>query len=260
MLTVPLLITIQAVSQDGPRDFGLISPKAAVTFSSGAEIANALALTFRDSIFGKEITTELQELSSDIEKSLVNAEDEYLVKVQVYTDEKGTQVVPGGQLLVPIGPGREPVLALAKVWSHPQIVASPPEGLQNASYYLWVKRSVNNKLEARTIPIEFVPALEKQAHDEARRMVLSPHSHDVQKMTVNRAAYWNDVASLELAKIESNARRSKLENLTRQFANAQDEFNEAYEGYQRISRGIAEEQNQAAILNRIMGLTKIVEG
>jgi hypothetical protein len=256
------LFSSVAEAQNQPPDFGLLSPKAAVVFDKGSSIAEALSLRIRDKGLERQIDAEFDQLAKTIRDSLSNPNDGFLIEVQLYTNASEIPEIPGGQLLLPIGIGREPVLALAELLSHKPIMTSPPNGLKDSSYYLWVQKDSQNALVARTVPPEFVPKLRREASGEARRMMLSRSDQLIQgeaPRVVDRATYWDQIASTGLQRVQSDAQRARIIDLTERFKRAEDEFNQSYADYVRISQKLAQEQVLFNALEGISALAGLIE-
>ena len=251
-----------AEAQNEPPDFGLLSPKAAIAFDKGSSIAEALSLKCKDAGLEKQMNGEFEQLAKTIRDSLSNPNDGFLIEVQLYTNASETPEIPGGQLLLPIGIGREPVLALAELLSHNPIMTSSPNGLKDSSYYLWVQKDSQNALVARTVPPEFVPKLRREASEEARRMMLSRSDQLIRgeaPRVVDRATYWDQVASTGLQKVQSDAQRARIIDLTEQFKRAEDEFNQSYAQYVQISQKLGQEQALFNALSGISALAGLIE-
>ena len=76
---------------------------------------------------------------------------------------------------------------------------------------------------------------------------------------VDRATHWDKVASIGLQKVQSDAQRAKIIELTEQFKKAEDEFNQSYADYVRISQKLAQEQALFKALNGISALAGLIE-
>ena len=79
-------------------------------------------------------------MTATIDNTVAGGSKGYLIKVEMYSDEFGTPVIPEGQLVFPIGTGSEPVDALTEFIRVPRIQKPPPSGLRNDSYYLWITK------------------------------------------------------------------------------------------------------------------------
>src|SRR5262245_33069433 len=79
-----------------------------------AQVLQFTALSFRDEVIEARAEEQFRALESNIRSSLTNPNIGYLLEVSIYTNEFGHPVVPGGQLLLVIGPGVEPLDAYAE--------------------------------------------------------------------------------------------------------------------------------------------------
>jgi len=94
------------------------------------------ALKFRDKALESQFVQQLRDLTSTMKSAVDGKKLGYLPKVEMCSDESGTPVIPGGQLVFPIGAGTEPVDALAEFIRVPRVEAPRPTNLENDSYYL----------------------------------------------------------------------------------------------------------------------------
>ena len=175
-----------------------------------------------------------------------------LLRVQLFSDEFGTTVVPDGQLIVPVGVGYEPMDALAEEYRVPQLHSPVPKGLDNQSYYLWVKES-GGKLKAGFVPRAFREVLEKKASAEAqRRDLLANWEQSLPEgggITVYvRSAYWVDVADKYSKLLQVKSEQNQFAALQARFNAAEAQFNEKYVKFQET----LQEMSRVAKYNRTL--------
>lgn len=206
------------------------------------ELMKAAGVKTVDDLMREQFAKQFGKITSALTDGLKGKQYGELLKVQVYADEFGTPVVPGGELVVPVGIGMEPIDALAEQYRVPQLKNQPPSGLSNQSYYVWIKES-GGKLKAGMIPRAFRQSLESKAFSEARRRDLLANWErslpDGGIDVFGRSAYWSDVATNYSKYLTDAAEKRSFEDLQKQFEKAEAKFNESYGAYQNTLREIA---------------------
>lgn len=264
LLTVCLGAT--AVGQDNVGD--LFDPGS----SSGAldlaetplwlTLLQAAGLEVRDKALEHKFANELDHLKSQVESAVGDKGLGYLLKVELFADEFGTPVVPAGQLVFPIGPGTEPTDSLAEFIRVPRLQATPPTGLRNMSYYIWLKKR-KGKLSGGMVPSEFREVLERQAREEAQmrnrlgqwEAALPPGG----LRQLQRDQYWADVADKYAKFLATQDSRKRVDNLRKQFDEAEAKFNEAYKQFQETAESLARKQQFSGALQTMGLITSIFD-
>ncbi len=142
----------------------------------GISLLRSAGLMLRDELLTRQLNEEFSTLTERIDQALVSDKYGFLLEVELYLGPNGEPNVPGGQLLYPIGAGREPLDAMAEHLREPSLRAGNPPGppFQNRSYHIWVTRS-DDGLKGHTIPTEFREHLLSEARLEAQRRDRLPH-------------------------------------------------------------------------------------
>jgi hypothetical protein len=240
--------------KSGGDTFDSIEPSKVLDLKElplGITILQISALQLTDGKVKKQFNDELGKMTSEIKAAVGGKKLGFLLKVELYSDEHGTPVVPSGQLIFPIGAGTEPADSLAEFTRRPRLEGNKPAGFNNDSYYLWVKAN-GDKLEASAIPREFRERLEKLARDEAeRRNLLGEWERALPPegfKSIQRAEYWSDVSAKYSKLLAEKEDRDKVAAIVKQFEEAQAKFNEAYKAYQEAERDMARQQNFSNML------------
>jgi hypothetical protein len=231
----------------------------------GITLLQMSGLKLTDRKMESEFTRELGSWTNEIKTAIDGKALGYLLKVELYSDEFGTPVVPSGQLIFPVGAGLEPADSLAEFVRRPRLEGTRPAGLRNESYYLWVKQK-SGKFIANAIPREFREQLEKTARAEAeRRNLLGEWEQALPSdgfKSVQRAAYWNDVNDKYTKLLAQKERREKVDEMVREFEQAQTKFNDAYKAYQQAEIDMARQQEFSKMLrfaSTIVGVLSTAE-
>jgi len=138
------------------------------------------------------------------------------MRVNIFVDEAGNANIPGGQIVTPIGIGREPLDALAEFHRSAQLSSpSAPANTKNASFFFWcAKDPKSGKVMARLRPTQFTIDTEKAARNEARRRNLlgTFYAATPEKgfATFTRAEYWADVFARSNGDLTDSARPARL--------------------------------------------------
>jgi hypothetical protein len=256
--------SIVAAQDKKPDLFDPIDPSKAFDLTDlpvGVTLLQMMALELRDRTLGAQFEADLDKLREIMETSIGKNGLGYLLRVQIYSDEFGTPVVPAGQLVFSIGAGTEPADALAEFIRRPGLEADKPKGLRDESYYLWVKRK-DGKLVAGAIPREFRENLDETARQEAdRRNLLGDWQRalpDGGFKAIQRAEYWNEVATKYSHFLQSQEDRDRVEAIRKQFNDAQDKFNEAYKKYLETEAELASQAQFSRALDTISAIGAVL--
>ncbi len=261
LLGTPAANTQQKTSElyDPPATVGMLDLARVPLF---IDILQRLGLTLRDKSMEATFTKQFDDLRDLMHKEIAGSKMGYLLSVEAYTDEAGTPIVPSGQLVFAVGKGTEPIDALAESFRRPRMRSPRPQAYASSqSYYIWVKER-EGKLTGGMIPREFTDRLESIAKEEADRRdlmggwftALPPGG--VEK--IQRAEYWSDVARKYTAVLDSENRRANIARMTREFAIAQQSFNDAYIRYQDTVAEMTRINAYNATLNSIEKITALV--
>lgn len=252
-------------AQEKNRDiFDPIDPSKVLDLTDvpiGVTLLQMAALELSDKKMEGQFKEDLDKLKGNMEAEIGDKGLGYLLKVEMYSDEFGTPVVPAGQLVFSIGVGREPADSLAEFIRRPSLQAPRPTGLRNESYYLWVKRK-DGKLQASAIPREFRDGLERTARQEAdRRNLLGEWQRALPIdgfKAIQRAEYWNEVATKYSQFLKSQENRQRVEAINKQFNEAQGKFNEVYKNYLETEAEIGRQQLFSKTLDTISTITSVL--
>lgn len=231
------------------------------TVPLGVELLRIAALEFRDAALREKFLAEMALVVQRVDSALVSTRAGYLFRLELYTDELGTPVVPGGQLVVPLDVGREPLDALAE-WHRKDILShKAPKGLTNQSTYIWVRRS-GEALLASSLLLADRETFERNALAEARRRNLAadPHGWDaLGYASVKRAGIWSEVASQRLADVQTASRRDQIRRLTTEMTAAEEQFNAAYQRYQSIAADMVRKSEHLKVLSQIETVLAVIK-
>lgn len=223
------------------------------TVPLGVELLRIAALEFRNSVLHEKFLVEMAQVVQRVDFALRSTRAGYLFRLELYTDEFGTPVVPGGQLVVPLDVGREPLDALAE-WHRKDILShKAPKGLTNHSTYIWVRRS-GETLLASSLLLADRGTFERNALAEARRrkLAMDPHGWDaLGYASVKRAGIWSEIASERLADVQTASRRDQIRRLNNEMAAAEEQFNAAYRRYQSIAADMVRNSEHLKVLSQI---------
>jgi hypothetical protein len=176
----------------------------------------------------------------------------YLLRANYYIDPAGNpQLSP--QVISALGPGTEPLDALAESLRVPAIGSSPPAaGLKRV--YLWCTRSADS-LVITCPEVALSEHLEAAARLEARRRDVLARAVSTDAATglsrVARATVWRDTAEKRLGQIGDAVERRRMDALTRRFEASQARLNQAYEQFQAAQKELAQQAQEAAFLHKL---------
>jgi hypothetical protein len=181
----------------------------------------------------------------------------YLVRVNKF-DVGGVPYLPDGQVLTLIGPGREPIDALARHMSPREFNAAVPAGAINQSCYIWIARYDGKTYSAKQ-QIGTAAALEKRAWREMQhRSLLGGEALEVVRRVdpIIVALEWQEANARLQAREVNAAKKASIAALTAELQRAQDDFNRAYADYRRA----AERAGREARLLRALQVVETVTG
>jgi hypothetical protein len=209
-----------------------------------------------------QIKRESSGLESRIRTELGELKAGYLLRINIYSDEHGQAVIPGGQIVLPVGVGTEPLDALAELLRLPGIEASPPPAsVENYSSYVWLFKK-NGKLFGRTIPKELRSTFEKSAREEAiARQRLSEWIRIVPDSAwerIQRADFWQKVYAEKSQLLEDQGRRQQIEALTKRMNELQDQINQSTAQFRDILREMAEQSSALDVIAAGLQVVSII--
>jgi hypothetical protein len=266
IIAVSLLLPAAVLAQDDPLHLGVDLSQGSQIFDL-AEPPPAIALlrqmgfAFRDQVLDTQFKSEMSDLLKTIPAKIPTAGGGYLLEVSTYVADSGEVRIPGGQLLAAIGPGMEPIDALAEEMLHGELRNTPPgPPYRDERSYVWLTLR-NGHVVGALIPRELGKALRDDARAERQRRdrlgaweVNAAGDLD----SIKRAAFWQAMATAHAQKIADAAARDAIGNLTSQMAQAIQTFNAAYNEHLRLQREIAERDARLAVLNKIEAITSLI--
>lgn len=230
---------------------------------AGLTLLQRGALSLRDAQLKSQFDQELGSMIGTVEKTITKGTPGYLIKVEMYSDEFGTPVIPQGQLIFPVGVGTEPIDALAEFIRAPRVEHVLPSGLRNDSYYLWVTKKGMDRYSASVISRDFRRVLEQGAVKEAEhRNLLAIWKEALPAnglVSVKRAAYWQEIARRYADHLATAEHKRQVAALTQQFEDAQQKFNIAYQAFQETEAELSRRNEFLQALQVASTLAGIVE-
>jgi hypothetical protein len=229
-------------------------------------ILSAVGLEFRDRGLDAKAGEEFRRLQDSIADAVQNEAIGFLLQVSVLVDTEGAGavVIPGGQLLLPIGVGIEPLDALTQYMATTpyRVDGSRPGFYQDNTFYYWIGKR-NGQLMGRPILREYCPHLQKAALDEwDRRKLLGAWERawpNEKFRTLQRAEYWAEVERDRAAALRSESHRREVAELGNKMREQQAEFNKLYRNYQELERQISRQQEYLATLDKIATIASIID-
>ncbi|MES2645082.1 MAG: hypothetical protein V4850_36685 [Myxococcota bacterium] len=183
----------------------------------------------------------------------------YLLRANYYIDPAGTpQLSP--EVISAIGPGTEPLDALAESFRAPAIGSTPPAA-KLEHVYLWCTRSAESFVV--TCPEEALTEhLDAAARLEARRREVLGRAVSTDAATglshVARATVWRDAVDKRLRLIGNAVERRRMEALMRRFEASQARLNHAYEQFQVAQKELAQQAKETAFLQKLSTVLSLV--
>ncbi len=183
----------------------------------------------------------------------------YLLRANYYIDPTGNpQLSP--HVISALGPGTEPLDALAESFRAPAIGPTPPAA-KLKRIYLWCTRSADSF--AVTCPevalsehLEAAARLEARRRDVLARAVSTDAAIGLSR--VARATVWRDTVDERLRLIDDKIERQRMEALTRRFEASQARLNHAYEQFQAAQKELAQQAKETAFLHKLSTVLSLV--
>jgi prefoldin subunit 5 len=227
-------------------------------------LLGAAGIAFRDHRLDVQVNDEFQKLQASVSDAIQNEKTGYLIEASLFIGPGGEPVIPGGQILYPVGLGMEPIDSLAEHMRYPELRGEAPNpGMyRDNSFYYWIGKK-DGKLLARTVPREFRDRLRDLANAERdRREILGDYvrsfPHEAFK-TLEVADFWLNVYKSRAAALRSEANRKRVDELNQQMQALQGEFNGLYKHYQELQQEIARCQEYQATLSKIDAIASLVQ-
>lgn len=218
-------------------------------------------VSFRDAVIDRSVRSSIDSLQPIISDVFKTAKAGYLVSVNIYIDEFGTAVIPGGQLITPIGVGLEPVDALAEFDMKDQLTVPPPVGLRDQSFFFWFVPK-QGKLTATLVPHEFRASTELAAQQEARRRhLLADWAQAFPQngaTNIKRADYWVDAYERAKDRIGDATLRGRIEALNTEAQKLQSKLNDLYRDYNDTVCAMAGAQHDLQTLHTVTTVVSLV--
>lgn len=230
-------------------------------------LAESVPSMIQNRMRSSTIQRQIEEITPRIRAALAGRKAGYLLRVNLYAQDQGTIFSPAGSIIASVGIGLEPIDALAEAYRLPAVRAPQPTALRDVSMYFWM--NVRHESDGRThlvgthIPSELSRAFEQQARAEAERRelvnaaFLTPASDAFVRL--HQAEHWNRVYSERQRAIADASRRQEVWALNARFNAAEQRFNDAYEGYQKVERQMAAYESEMAVINAIDGVLTLTK-
>jgi hypothetical protein len=264
LCATPVVHAQQPVTIEGELDIDSGSP--ALDLAPGVPLAVELfkmaGLYFQGEAIAHRLNTQIESLVNEIAPSL-SARGGYLLRVNLYVNEHGVVEIPGGQLLSIVGPGVNPIDALAENIRGGSGYNAPVRGgLRNSSQYIWIRRA-DGRLVGQMFSKDVSRVLTVRGHNEADVRRLDDGYYraatDVGLSTAfANAGYWADMESGRLNLFRSEATANQVRAFTRRIKELQDNANRLQGEYEKLLREIAAAQEKARILEKASAVTDLV--
>lgn len=231
------------------------------TTTPGVSLFQAFAFAFRDVALAKKADTEIAALLKIISSSLDGGFNGYLLRANVFSNEFGNLEIPGGQMLVLVEAGSDPVDALARYFGASRMEAQRPLGKIDSSSFVWLTRR-EGRLVARTIPGEFRDQLMELGKAESdRRKLAAAFQKSFTEDTVasfRAAEYWKHVELERSTDIRDQARRDEVRQLTLSMAQLEDRGRKIQMEYAEKEKEMASYAQRRQALEALQAVTAIV--
>lgn len=210
--------------------------------------------------FNLSVRRQVNALAPMISERLGQGRTGYLLRVNAYADEYGNLYFPGGEVVSAYGVGIEPLDAIAETFRRGVIRNPIPSGLRDESRYCWMVR-VGPRLTCTHIPSSLSRQLEAQGAIEAERRdvlggFLRTSAEAIQQTRV--AEHWSEVVDARLLELEKLGALEKIKGLQARMQFAQDSFNQAYAGYQRMTKELAEAAKEEQFLGAVGNVVNLL--
>jgi hypothetical protein len=258
-----LLLTNSAVSDEFiVPDLDTLGPLPIFDLveSPAAGIAQILGIQIRDNTLNDNFKTALGDVVKNISENLPQTKGGYLARVNLYYDEFGSPIIPGGQILTGVGPGVSPIDALAEDINRAKLTNPQPTYLRSGSYYIWLTKK-DGRLVALATPHEFTTQLETVARKEAgRRQKLASigMTGDPLSSSIRRAQYWQQFYERNKQIIDASARAKEIKETTAAFSKLQLEANEILKKYQQAVKDYDDAAGRAALFEHFMQVGDVI--
>jgi hypothetical protein len=219
-----------------------------------------LTLFLRDAVLEAQFDKEFSGLVREVDARLGDRPLGYLLLSELYSDEHGAPIIPSGQLIYPIGVGREPTDALAEHIRGHRLQVPRPKWPINHSTYLWIRKR-DGKLGANVMARQGRASFERGAREEARRrdLLADPHRYGTKGIAaVKRAEFWATVAQTHSNQIRAKERQATLDDLLRRFTASQDAFNHAFGAYRTAEEELSRRQALQATLGHAAAVLDVI--
>lgn len=228
---------------------GLLERTRSITNIIGAEIVGVM----NEALLEAAIDAKIGELLPLIGERLESGREGYLLRINLQIDPVSGAARPTSQLISAIGPGAEPVDALARSMLTGAINTRAPNAAL-ARRYLWCTRNAESLTISCAAEV-LGTWLETEARTEARRRHLLGASYSSDAATnlerVERAKMWQKFTEHRANDLANTARRGRILALNRAFEAAQDRFNDAYTQFQIAQKELAAAAKESALLGRL---------
>jgi hypothetical protein len=245
-----------SVAPDGARMIDLAEIPA------GAELIRQLLLGFRDRALETAFDEQMRKALSDVGQLVPARGGGYLIEVEIFTSENGDVVVSGGQFFRAIGPGSEPLDALAESLRRGSYLNAPPgTNFSDERSFIWIT-SAPPRTRAGTISGPFASTLRDAARAEMRRRNLlaawESGAGSELPSVAERAQFWAEVVASRAAQLADDARRKRADELTAVLQKSGREFEEAYALEKRLEREIEERSERLAFLDKVDAVLSLI--
>lgn len=238
-----------------------------VRTSLGLAILEGLPVALQKYMKTVIIKREIEALAPLIKTAVEGRRVGYLIRVNLYAQDSGVIFSPAGSVISAVGIGLEPIDALAEAYRAPSIQNNKPNGLRDESHYIWFneRKAIDGRLHliATNIPSVVARDFEKRAWEEAqvRDLVQASYITPAPELLkrVQQATFWSDVLTQRIAAVNDLRQREEITALNDRFSRAQDRFNNAYEGYQKIEREMAAHAREIAVIDKIDAVLSLLK-
>lgn len=226
----------------------------------GAEILRRASLHFRDEALNKQFEKEMDGFGALVDSSVKGGRVGYLMKVELYVDELGTPSIPSGQLVLPVGLGREPIDAYAEFLNRDVIRGPEGKGIDESSF-IWIRRGDKGLKAVSLDKRKYRSFLAAGAAEAQRRKLIGdPLGQDADGyLKIRRAAVWADLAKERADDITDQAKKAEIQTLTTLMKDAENRFNDAYQGYQITLRDAARKAEHLKLLDNIATALDVIK-
>lgn len=209
--------------------------------------------TLRRYGFNSAVKGQINSLAPMIATHVGTGRVGYLLRINIYADEFGWLYFPAGEIVSAYGLGIEPLDALAETYRAGTVRNPRPEGLRDESRYCWMVRE-GKRLTCTYIPPELAHELEAKGQAEAERRDVLGGFLRVSEGSLEQtqvAEHWSEVVRARLLELDNLGVAEKVGALQKRMEHEQDTFNQAYAGFQRITREMAHEARERRLLGAI---------